>query len=117
MVAKEFAKYMIEPKVLNQYLKAGLGRWALPIPEIVKSDPFWLQEDPHRTAYTTQSVIDPTVPIYEAYNPAVAQVGAEHVIMNAAFAVMNSGASAEQEIDKAFARIEEIFAKYPIASS
>jgi multiple sugar transport system substrate-binding protein len=116
-VAKEFAKYIIQPKVLNQYLKAGLGRWALPIPEIVKSDPFWLKEDPHRTAYMTQSVIDPTFPIYEAYNPAMAQVGAEHVIMTAAFAVMNSGAAPEQEIDKAFSRIEEIFAKYPIASS
>jgi multiple sugar transport system substrate-binding protein len=116
-VAKEFAKYAIQPKVLNQYLKAGLGRWALPIPEIVKSDPFWLKEDPHRIAYTTQSVLGPTVPIYEAYNPAIAQVGAEHVIMNAAFAVMNSGAAPEQEIDKAFRRIEEIFAKYPIVSS
>jgi multiple sugar transport system substrate-binding protein len=116
-VAKEFAKYIIQPKVLNQYLKAGLGRWALPIPEIVKSDPFWLKEDPHRTAYMTQSVIDPTFPIYEAYNPAMAQVGAEHVIMTAAFAVMNSGAAPEPEIDKAFKRIEEIFAKYPIVSS
>ena len=116
-VAKEFAKYIIQPKVLNQYLKAGLGRWALPIPEIVKSDPFWLKEDPHRTAYMTQSVIGPTFPIYEAYNPAMAQVGAEHVIMSAAFSVMNSGAAPEQEIDKAFRRIEEIFAKYPIASS
>jgi len=37
--------------------------------------------------------------------------------MNAAFAVMNSGAAAEPEIDKAFRRIEEIFAKYPIVSS
>ena len=116
-VAKEFAKYIIQPKVLNQYLKAGLGRWALPIPEIVKSDPFWLKEDPHRTAYMTQSVIGPTFPVYEAYNPAMAQVGAEHVIMSAAFSVMNSGAAPEQEIDKAFRRIEEIFAKYPIASS
>ena len=116
-VAKEFAKYIIQPKVLNQYLKAGLGRWALPIPEIVKSDPFWLQEDPHRTAYMTQSVIEPTFPVYEAYNPAMAQVGAEHVIMSAAFSVMNSGAAPEQEIDMAFSRIEEIFAKYPIASS
>jgi multiple sugar transport system substrate-binding protein len=116
-VAKEFAKYIVQPKVLNQYLKAGLGRWALPIPEIVKSDPFWLKEDPHRTAYMTQSVIGPTFPIYEAYNPAMAQVGAEHVIMSAAFSVMNSGAAPEQEIDKAFSRIEEIFAKYPIASS
>jgi multiple sugar transport system substrate-binding protein len=116
-VAKEFAKFSIQPKVLNDYLKAGLGRWALPIPEIVKSDPFWLKEDEHRTAYTTMSVLGPTIPIYEAYNPAIAQVGAEHVIMNAAFAVMNGGASAEPEIDKAFKRIEEIFTKYPIVQS
>jgi multiple sugar transport system substrate-binding protein len=113
-VAKEFAKYMIQPKVLNQYLKAGLGRWALPIPEIVKSDPFWLKEDPHRTAYVTQSVLSPTVPIYEAYNPAIAQVGAEHVFMVAAFDVMNNGMAPEPAIDKAFKRTEAIFAKYPI---
>ena len=64
-VAKEFVKYMIQPKVLNEYLKGGLGRWALPIPEMVKSDPFWLKDDPHRSAYIEQSVIKPTVPIYE----------------------------------------------------
>jgi multiple sugar transport system substrate-binding protein len=116
-VAKELAKYMIQPKVLNQYLKAGLGRWALPIPEIVKSDPFWLKEDAHRTAYTTQSVLSPTVPIYEAYNPAIAQVGAEHVFMVAVFDVLNNGMAPEAAIDKAFKRTEEIFAKYPIVSS
>ena len=116
-VAKEFAKYIIQPKVLNQYLKAGLGRWALPIPEIVKSDPFWLKEDPHRTAYVTQSVIALTQPIYEAYNPATAQVGSEHVFMVAAFDVMNNGVAPEAAIDKAFKRTEEIFAKYPIVSS
>jgi multiple sugar transport system substrate-binding protein len=116
-VAKELAKYMIQPTVLNQYLKAGLGRWALPIPEIVKNDPFWLKEDPHRIAYTTQSVISPTVPIYEAYNPAIAEVGAEHVFMVAAFDVMNNGVAPEAAIDKAFKRVEEIFVKYPIVSS
>ena len=41
-VAKEFMKHAIEPKVLNTYLKAGLGRWVLPMPAIAKSDPFWL---------------------------------------------------------------------------
>jgi multiple sugar transport system substrate-binding protein len=116
-VAKELAKYMIQPKVLNQYLKAGLGRWALPIPEIVKNDPFWLKEDPHRIAYTTQSVISATVPIYEAYNPAIAEVGAEHVFMVAVFDVLNNGMAPEAAIDKAFKRTEEIFAKYPIVSS
>jgi ABC-type glycerol-3-phosphate transport system substrate-binding protein len=108
---------MIQPAVLNQYLKAGLGRWALPIPEIVKNDPFWLKEDPHRSAYTTQSVISPTVPIYEAYNPAIAEVGAEHVFMVAAFDVMNNGIAPEAAIDKAFKRADAIFAKYPIVSS
>ena len=113
-VAKEFMKYMIEPKVLNDYLKGGLGRWALPIPEMVKSDPFWLKDDPHRAAYVEQSVIKPTVPIYEAYNPAVAQVGSEHVFMTAVFDFLNNGMAAEPAIDKAFKRAEEIFAKYPI---
>src|SRR6516162_1530404 len=51
-LAKEFLKYAIQPKVLNEYLKGGLGRWMIPILEIAKSDPFWLKEDPHRTAYT-----------------------------------------------------------------
>ena len=113
-VGKEFIKYMIQPKVLNDYLKGGLGRWALPIPEMVKSDPFWLKDDPHRSAYIEQSVIKPTVPIYEAYNPAIAQVGSEHVFMTAIFDYLNNGIAPEPAIDKAFKRAEEIFAKYPI---
>jgi multiple sugar transport system substrate-binding protein len=115
--AKDFAKYMIQPKVLNEYLKAGLGRWALPIPDMVKSDPFWLKEDPHREAYLTQSVLSPTFPIYEAYNPAMAQIGAEHVIMTGCFDVMNNGMAPEKAADTAFKRMEEIFLKYPIAQS
>ena len=113
-VGKEFVKYMIQPKVLNEYLKGGLGRWALPIPEMVKSDPFWLKDDPHRSAYIEQSVIKPTVPIYEAYNPAIAQVGSEHVFMTAIFDYLNNGVAPEPAIDKAFKRAEEIFAKCPI---
>jgi multiple sugar transport system substrate-binding protein len=116
-VAKDFAKYMIQPKVLNEYLKAGLGRWALPIPELVKSDPFWLKEDPHRTAYITQSVLAPTIPIYEAYNPGIARVGAENVFMSAVIEVMSNGAKPEEAADKAFKRAETIFAKYPISQS
>src|SRR6516162_10482682 len=116
-VAKELAKYMIEPKVLNQYLKAGLGRWMLPMPEIAHSDPFWFKEDPHRTAYAEQTLVKPTTPIYEAFNPATAQIGSEHVFMVAAFDVMNNGMAPEQAIDKAFKRAEEIFAKYPITQA
>jgi len=54
------------------------------------------------------------MPIYEVYNPAIAQVNAEHVFSVAMFDVMNNGMAPEQAIDKAFKRAEEIFAKYPI---
>ena len=112
--AKEFLKYAVQPKVLNEYLKAGLGRWMLPIPEVAKSDPFWLKEDPHREAYTKLTLLGPTMPFFEVYNPAIAQVNAEHLFSVAMFDVIKEGMAPEQAVDKAFKRIEEIFAKYPI---
>jgi multiple sugar transport system substrate-binding protein len=69
---------------------------------------------PRRCGGSRASVIEPTVPIYEAYNPAIAEVGSEHVFMTAIFDFLNNGVAAEPAIDKAFKRAEEIFAKYPI---
>jgi hypothetical protein len=57
------------------------------------------------------------MPFYEVYNPAMAQVNAEHVFMVAEFDVMNSGMAPEAAIDKAFKRVEEIVAKYPIVQT
>src|SRR5262252_144903 len=112
--AKEFLKYAAQPKVLNEWLKGGLGRFMLPIPEIVKSDPFWLQEDPHRKAHAELTLLGPQMPIYEVYNPAIAEMNGEHLFSVAMFDAMNNGMTPEQAIDKAFKRAEEIFAKYPI---
>ena len=118
-VAKEFLKYSIEPKVLAAYLKRGLGRFLPPMPSIVKDDPgFWL--DPKNEplqAYTRQGVLGPTIPPYEVFNPARAQVSSEHVFSVAMIDVMNNGMTPQAAIDKAFKRTEEIFAKYPIAQS
>ena len=47
-------KYLIQPEVLNEYLKTGLGRRVPAMPSIVNNDPWWLA-DPHRKAYTTQA--------------------------------------------------------------
>jgi ABC-type glycerol-3-phosphate transport system substrate-binding protein len=115
--AKEFLKYAAQPKVLNEWLKGGLGRFMLPIPELVQSDPFWLREDPHRKAYAELTLLGPIMPIFETYNPAIAEVNGEHLFSVAMFDVMNNGMAPEQAIDKAFKRAEEIFAKYPIISS
>ena len=70
-VAKEFMKYLIQPKVTNGYLKEGLGRWLPAMPSLVKSDPFWLDpSDPHRSKYAREGLIDPTVANYPVFNPA-----------------------------------------------
>jgi multiple sugar transport system substrate-binding protein len=117
--AKEFLKYSIEPKVLAAYLKAGLGRFLPPMPSIVENDKaFWL--DPNNeplAAYTKQGVLGPTIPPYEVYNPARADVSTEHVFDNAISDVINNGMTPEAAIDKAFKRCEAIFAKYPIAQA
>ena len=68
-------------------------------------------------AFATETLIDPTVPLYEAFNPAMAEVNAEHVFSIAMLDAMNNGMTAEQAIDKAFKRAETIFAKYPITQT
>jgi multiple sugar transport system substrate-binding protein len=115
-VAKDFMKYAIEPQVLNTYLKAGLGRWVIPMPAIAKSDPFWFA-DPHRKAYTDETLFGPTIPIYEARNPGMAPVGAENVQMNAVINVMKNGMTPPAAVAAAFKRIETILAQYPILAS
>jgi multiple sugar transport system substrate-binding protein len=117
-VAKDFLKYLIRPEVLNDYLKTGLGRREPPMPSIVKKDPWWLDpKDPHRVAYTTQVVLSPTVPTYWAFNPAWAEVENEHVWQQAWAEIMRDGVAPQAAADKAFKRVEAIFAKYPIAQS
>lgn len=49
---------------------------SLPVPDIVKSDPFWLKEDPRRAVYVQETLLGPTMPFYEVYNPANAQANA-----------------------------------------
>ena len=114
--AKDFLKYSIEPEVLSTYLKTGLGRFLPSMPSIVENDKaFWL--DPKNEpleAYTRQGIYGPTIPQYEVFNPARAQVSTEHVFALAINDVINNGMTPEAAIDKAFKRCEAIFAKYPI---
>jgi multiple sugar transport system substrate-binding protein len=113
-VAKDFLKYLIQPKVLNELLKTGLGRNLPAMPAIVRDDPWWFA-DPHRAAYTTQGLLGPTVPTFWTSNPAYAQVQNEHVWQTAWAEIMKEGTAPQAAAEKAFKRVEEIFAKYPIA--
>jgi multiple sugar transport system substrate-binding protein len=114
-VAKDFLKYLIQPKVDNEYLKTGLGRRLPAMPSIVKDDPWWVDpKDPHRVSYTNQGLLGPTLPSFWVYNPAYAQVQNEHVWQTAWAEIMKDGAAPQAAAEKAFKRVEEIFGKYPI---
>jgi multiple sugar transport system substrate-binding protein len=115
-VAKDFLRYFIQPEINNERLKVGLGRNVPVTPAVVKADTWWLA-DPHRKAYTEQSVFGPTLPAYWAFNPAYAEVQNTHVWSAAWADIMRGGMTAEAAADKAYKQIEAIFAKYPIVQS
>jgi multiple sugar transport system substrate-binding protein len=115
-VAKELLKYWIQPEVVGEYVKTGLGRWLPAMPELIK-DPFWQDpSDPHRPGYAKQGLVDPTIPFYYVFNPAISEVDTEHVWSVAMFDAINNGMTPAQAIDKAFKRVETIFAKYRVQS-
>jgi len=115
-VAKDFMKYVIQPKVVNEYLKTGLGRWLPAMPALVKSDPFWMA-DPHRKAYVEEGVLNSTVVNYPIFNPAWAEVHAQQIWGAAEADVIRNGKTPQQATEAAFKKIEAILAKYPIAQS
>jgi multiple sugar transport system substrate-binding protein len=114
-LAKEFLTYAIQPKVLNTYLKGGLGRWMIPMPEMTRTDPFWRDpKDPHVVTYTKLTIDSPTIALYEAFNPGFAEINTKEIFSVAEFDVMKNGVAPEAAIDKAFKEIEKIVARYPI---
>jgi multiple sugar transport system substrate-binding protein len=117
-VAKDFMKYLIQPKVANEYLKTGLGRWLPAFPDLVKSDPFWLDpKDPHVAAYARQGALDPTTPIHPVFNPGYAEANSQQIWGAAEADIIREGMSPEAAAEKALKRIGVILAKYPIAQS
>jgi multiple sugar transport system substrate-binding protein len=117
-MAKEFLKYVIQPDVMNQYLKSGLGRFLPTIPSLVESDPFWLDpKDPHRSTYAREGLIDPTVAAYTSFNPGYAEANAKQIWGAAEADIIRNGVTPQAAADKALKTLGDILAKYPIAQS
>ncbi|HUB12168.1 MAG TPA: ABC transporter substrate-binding protein [Acetobacteraceae bacterium] len=112
-VAKDFMKYFMQPKVMNDNLKAGLGRWFPTIHSVVMSDPFWLQnkDEPCLKPYIEEGVVNPTLPVFEGYTPAWGQANAEQLWGTAHADVIKNGMKPADAIDKAFKRCKQIFAQ------
>ena len=108
-------KYFMQPEVMNENLKGGLGRWVPVIPQIVKDDPWWTdtKDDPHRSPYVHEAVLGPTIPASMALiRPGVRSTpsnsGARHAD------VIKNGMTPAAAVDKAFKRAEAIFASYTL---
>jgi multiple sugar transport system substrate-binding protein len=112
--AKDFMRYFMQPQVMNENLKNGLGRWVPVISQIVKDDPWWTDtsEDPHRSPYVHEAVLGPTFPAFNGFNPAWGQVNAEQLWGVAHADVIKGGMTPAAAVDKAFRRAEAIFAKF-----
>jgi multiple sugar transport system substrate-binding protein len=114
-VAKGFLKFFIQPQVMNENLKNGLGRWVPAIPSLVKDDPWGLNpSDPHGAPYIRECALGPTTPNFNGYNPAWSQVSAEQLWGVAEADVIKNNMTPREAVDKAFRRTEQIFAKYSI---
>jgi multiple sugar transport system substrate-binding protein len=114
-VSKDFMRFFLQPEVMNENLKNGLGRWIPAITSLVQEDPWWLDpSDPHRAPYVRECAIGPTMPAFNGYNPAWGQVSAEQLWGVAEADVIKNKMTPAQAVDKAFRRAEQIFAKYSI---
>jgi ABC-type glycerol-3-phosphate transport system substrate-binding protein len=84
---------------------------------VVEKDSWWTdpKQDPHRPPYVKEGLYGPTKPDYYAFNPAWAQVRTEHCFNVAWADIVHGNMKPQDAADKAFKRVEAIFAKYPIA--
>jgi multiple sugar transport system substrate-binding protein len=88
------------------------------MPELVKSDPFWLDPaDPHRVAYTREGLLEQTMPTYPVFNPGWAEANAQQIWGTAEADIIREGMTPEAAAEKALKGIGAILAKYPIAQS
>ncbi len=117
-VAKDFMKYVIQPQVMNDYLKQGLGRWLPAIPVAGQERPVLARsERPAPAELRAEGLIDETGANYPVFNPGWAEVNATQIWGSAEADVIRNGMTPEQAADNAFKKIETILAKYPIVQS
>jgi multiple sugar transport system substrate-binding protein len=115
-VAKDFLRFFMQPEVMNDNLKNGLGRWVPVMPQIVRDDPWWTdtKDDPHRATYVHEAVFGRTFPAYAGFNPAWGLVNAEQLWGVAHADVIKNGMTPTAAVDKAFRRAEVLFARYSL---
>lgn len=110
--AKDFLRYLIQPAVINEFLKTSYGRF-FPPGQALRSDPFWRNpEDPHISTVTNIVLAGQTQPFNNSLNPAYGVVLEENVWGAVLQAIVEENLSPEAAADRAIAQIEQIFANW-----
>ena len=113
--AKAFLKWIIQPVHMNTYLKETRGRYLPVMPSLLKTDPYWLDPaDPHRPVAVKYGLQLPTIPWWQTYTPAYAQVLSEQIWTGAEANITQKNMTPEQAAEVAIKRIKEIFAQFPM---
>ncbi len=111
-LAKDFLAYLIQPEVINNYLKSAGGRY-LPVLTLALEDSFWTNpEDPHISTATKTLTKGHTKLFYSAQNPIYSSVLEQNVWGQALNRIVVDKISAEQAADEAIKQIKEIFAAW-----
>jgi multiple sugar transport system substrate-binding protein len=111
-LAKDFISYLLQPKVMGEYLKTAGGRYA-PVLIPVWKDSFWTDpKEPHISLATKTITKNSTRTYYTFQNPAYSEVLHENVWGKALQRVLVDKISSEQAADEAIARIKQIFAEW-----
>ena len=111
-VAKEFLRYLIQPEIIAEYLRASGNRY-LPVHKSLGQGPAWQRaKDPYTTNATEALSKSPTRLINMVKNPAYSQVLQENIWGKALTKTIVHGVASEQATDEAIARIKQIFAEW-----
>lgn len=111
-IAKEFLAYLIQPQVLNSYLKAA-GIRNMPVTQPLWQDPYWTNpDDPHISIGAKVLNSEHTRPFPSVYHPAYSLVAQENVWGKAINQIVVEKVPVEKAADNAIARIKQIFQQW-----
>ncbi len=110
-LAKDFLAYLIQPEVINTFLKDS-GRHS-PAHTPIYEDPYWTNpEDPHTSAVTKTLTKSKIRPIYPANSPAYSIVLQENIWGQSLENIVLNNVTPEQAADEAIAQIKAIFEEW-----
>ncbi|MDJ0576992.1 MAG: ABC transporter substrate-binding protein [Xenococcaceae cyanobacterium MO_234.B1] len=115
-LAKDFLAYLIQPEIINQYLKDS-GRHS-PTYETLYQDSYWNNpDDPHTSTVTKTLTKSLTRPIYPSKTPAYSLILKENVWGRSIEKIVLDNVTPEAAADEAITRIKEIFAEWGYTKS